>query len=667
MLDFMAFLACLMLVRTLAAQGDSLWLNLPEELLEELENTAGEHTPDAELRWTELAARREAPLNLNQATAAELQELGILSDRQIEDFLQYRRRLGPLLAPYELQAIPSFDLAVIRRLLPFVTMADHLDNFQVPLLKMITGGRKALFLRWSQILERSSGQPGSATGPRGSPGQLYVRFRQTYSGRLSWGITAEKDDGEEWFRGSNPQGFDFYSFHFFLRNYSRRLRALAIGDYRLSLGQGLLLFGGYGFGKGAAATTIRRSGRTLYPHSSTDEANFLRGAAATVAFGPHLEMTAFLSKRRRDGNLAFSDTSGTAPIITALQTSGLHRTEAELTDEGVVSLVTTGGRIRYHHAQGHLALNLLYYQLSLPLQPPPQPYNLFYFRGDRLSGASIDYSHRWRNFSFFGETAVDDRGAIATLNGVQVSLDPRVDLAVLVRRLSRNFRALTALPFAAGSGGRNENGAYLGIELRPVRNWTVNAYYDLWRHPWLRFNTNGPAYGHDYRLRLTYAQRRRLRAYLEFRGGTPAVTTPGQRRWQLRLHLAPQVTKALELRSRLDVGAFLPGEGPAVRGFCLLQDVLFRPIGFPLSFTARYAVFDTGGYDVRFYHYENDLLFRSSVPAYYQRGARWYINLRYRPFLPLTLELRIAQTRWADPDEGPARMQIGVQVRYQGN
>ena len=110
-----------------------------------------------------------------------------------------------------------------------------------------------------------------------------------------------------------------------------------------------------------------------------------------------------------------------------------------------------------------------------------QAYNLFYFRGKRLTGASVDYSYRWYNFSFFGETATDDQGTVATLNGLQLSLDSRLDLAILVRHLPRQFRALTAIPFAAGSGGRNETGVYLGMELRPALGWTAATTFSSHR------------------------------------------------------------------------------------------------------------------------------------------------------------------------------------------
>ncbi|MEZ4759397.1 MAG: hypothetical protein R2810_06365 [Flavobacteriales bacterium] len=45
--------------------------------------------------------------------------------------------------------------------------------------------------------------------------KLYTRYRFRYRQNISFGITAEKDEGEEFFTGAQPDGFDFYSAHLF--------------------------------------------------------------------------------------------------------------------------------------------------------------------------------------------------------------------------------------------------------------------------------------------------------------------------------------------------------------------------------------------------------------------------------------------------------------------
>ncbi|MCB0598809.1 MAG: helix-hairpin-helix domain-containing protein, partial [Phaeodactylibacter sp.] len=271
----------------------------------------------------------------------------------------------------------------------------------------------------------------------------------------------------------------------------------------------------------------------------------------------------------------------------------------------------------------------------------------------------------------------------ATLNGLLMGLDRKVDLAVLMRHFPRNYKALFPTPFAETTGARNETGLYLGLEVRPHRYWKLSAYFDAWHHPWLRFDADAPSRGYEYRARLTYFRKRNLEAYLEVRdetkernidkiGGKNNFTLPS-RVFQTRLHLAKKVNKALELRSRIDIGFSENEINTTQRGFVIYQDVIFKPIGFPLSFTTRFALFDTDGFQARYYSFENNLLYAFSIPAYYNRGTRFYLNLRYRGIRNLTLEARVAQTYWRNQDSigsgldevaGPRRTELGAQVKY---
>ncbi|HIP37174.1 MAG TPA: helix-hairpin-helix domain-containing protein, partial [Crocinitomix sp.] len=166
------------------------------------------------------------PINLNQTTFDELSKLLMLTDKQIYDILNYRKKYGEILSLYELSAIESLNEATIEMILPFVGIQQvKQDNFN--LKKALRYGKHETFFRYQRILQTKAGYteyPDSVLekSPNkvytGSPDKLYTRYRYTYKDKLSWGITAEKDAGEEFFRGSNKQGFDFYSAHIMLSN-----------------------------------------------------------------------------------------------------------------------------------------------------------------------------------------------------------------------------------------------------------------------------------------------------------------------------------------------------------------------------------------------------------------------------------------------------------------
>jgi len=663
-----------------------------EQMIEDaLQNEGGDGDFDFNTLFENLEAYAKRPLNLNKADETALRELQLLNDVQIMNLLQYRAVAGDLVAIQELQAVPGFDLSTIRKILPYVSIVGG-GNETYTLRRFFREGDNELFMSWSRVLEQQEGyDPARTNGYLGDANRFYLRYRHTLGNRMSMSFTAEKDRGEEFFKGSNPNGFDYYSAHFFISNpeagKGKILKALAIGDYAVSFGHGLVLFSGFGAGKSALVTTLKRSARTLRPYTSVNEANFMRGAAATLAFSNRWEFTAFASLRKRDGNLIVQ--SDTADIdaefreLTSFDIDGLHRTTAEIADENVTEQFTLGGSLKYKLSNGHIAVNALYDQFDTPLNRTQQPYNRFYFNGDRLLNTSVDYSWVWRNFNFFGETATSPNGAVATLNGLLIGLDRKVDMAVLFRHYPRDYQALNADPFGETTGGRNETGLYTGIVVRPAANWIVSGYFDIWQHPWLRFDADAPSKGHEYRIRLTHFRKRRFEAFAEFRNEVKEINVPEfetkvnrlaeRSQYQLRLQFNYQVSKALEWRSRVDAGFVENEVYDLQQGFAIYQDLIYQPIASPVSFSTRFALFDTDGYAVRFYAYENNLLYTFSIPPYYNQGMRFYVNCRYRLTRALTVEARYEQTYWNDQEtvgssleatNRPTRSLVSVQARY---
>lgn len=679
---------------TSLAQTDSIPLpDIKGEIIEDILLNADEESDfEFNTAFEYLDAFAASPLDLNEASEADIREIGLFTDVQVLNLLQYRETVGELISIYELQAIPGLDLATIRKVVPYVTVKGHVDDYQLSIWEMITEGKNEFYHRWQTVVEEQKGYrplPEGGTGSRylGDQNQLYFRFKHSYGNRLSYGITAEKDRGEEFFKGSNRQGFDFYSAHFYLRNYNQTIKALAIGDYGVSLGQGLIFFTGFNYGKSAQVATIKRSGRQLRAYSSVNEVNFLRGAGATLGLGDDVEVSLFASYQSIDGNVVEPDSADIDVLeasISSLNATGLHRTEREIEDRNVIQKLTTGGSVKYKLEKGHIALNGVYHQFSKPLQSRIQPYNQFYFRGSELLNASVDYNYRLGKFNLFGETAVSENGSIATLNGLLTGLDPKVDFALLFRHYPRDYWSINSNAFAETSGTRNETGLYTGIVIRPHRDWIISAYLDMWEHPWLRFQVDAPSNGYEYRFRLTHFKKRKYTAFIEVRDEIKQRNVPifesksndilPSRRFQTRFNFSYKVSKAIELRSRVDLG-FADNEINSYQdGFAVYQDIIFKPIGFPLSFTTRYALFDTDGFQVRFYNFENNLLYTFSIPAYYNRGSRFYFNLRYKGIRNMTIEARFAQLYWSDQEtigsgleeiNGPVRTELGAQIKYQ--
>ena len=663
---------------------DTSGLDLPYDfdLLENfLQNTDAEDFDFNTLLET-LQAYRRRPLDLNRATRDELVELQLLSDIQIADLQQYIQEQGRLLNEYELQVIPSFDLATIRRILPFVRAGGDLDATSTPLKTMLAEGKNEIFARWVRNVEGRRGYLENVY--LGDPNQLYLRYRHSYSNRLSYGFTLEKDAGEPLF--TNGQNFfDFYSFHFFATQLPNRwLKTIAIGDFSINMGQGLVNFDGFAAGKGAQVMSIRRDGRRVRAYTSVNEALFKRGVAAELRLGKHWDATVFGSWRQSSANVSSLDTLSQEIFeISSLQLSGLHRTQNELDDKNSIGQYAAGGSLRYTRNQNHIALNTVYTRLSATLDRNTQLYSQFRFSGQQIANYSLDYAYVWRNFNFFGETALSSAGGYATLNGLLVGLDKNLSFSVLQRYFSRDYESLYANAFAESSRIANEEGIYVGLLLRPAKGWELQTYADVFRFPWLRFRTNAPSEGSEYFARLTYAKRRSYTVYAQARveykqlnraqaEGEPIRQLADQMRAYFRIHGAYQLDKTLELRSRVEHSHYTLGDEHDQQGWLLYQDVLYKPASIPWQFATRFAVFDTDGFDSRIYAYENDVLYSFSIPAYSGQGSRFYLVARYKGIRRVTLEARYAYTYYTDRVQigsgnelidGPLSSQVKLQAR----
>ncbi len=682
------------------AQTDSLKTNINDEGFEIIENYIQNNDIEGNFENNDIFEALEIfqrnPINLNKASYDQLEELQLLDASQISALIDYRIRQGKLISLYELQVIPGFDLTTIKEILPFVKVIGGLDDTQVPIGRMLSKGKNEIMARWVRVLEERKGFSPLTEGEEGSrylgdPNKLFFRYKHFYENRMTYGFTAEKDAGEEFFKGSNKQGFDFYSAHFFLKDYSKRIKSLALGDYAVSFGQGLILFNGFARGKGAEVMSIRRSARPLRAYSSVGEALFMRGAGVTLGLNDNLDLTLFGSYRNRDANLLETVDVGGDVIIdediaiqfSSIQESGLHRTVNEIADENALRQTSLGGSLRYKKDNFHIAVNALYNRFDKELLRAPQPYNRFFFNGDRLLNLSADYSYIYRNFNFFGETAISDNGGLATLNGLLIGLDRKVNFSILQRHFEPQYQNLDARAFGETSSTNNETGVYLGFQINPNRNWVFQAYYDMWKHPYLRFRVDAPSVGHEYLLKITYKQKRKMETYAQFRFERKQQNAPDPEApidylierdlIRLRLHLTYHVNKVITLKSRAEFSYLNDNFNPNSRGYLVYQDLIYKPKGIPFSLNTRYALYDTDNFDTRIFAYENSLLNEFINPSYYNQGSRFYLNFRYTGVRNLSLELRYARTFWERPEtigtgleeiNGDVRSEIKAQVKY---
>lgn len=707
-LNFELFIILFCISNTIFSQ-DTINKTFDSDIQQQLENSA-ENTLNEENDYSNLLEGliyfKEHPINLNSTTKEELQQLYLLNDLQINSLLDHIEKNGKLITLYELQTIRGFDLQTIRKLIPYIHVSDNVNVAHFNLKEMFTKGEHTVILRYAQTIEKQKGfTPIDSTAlmnsPNsryiGSPQRIYTRYRFTYGSNVSWGITAEKDQGElflkseqrfkyygyqELLKGNQHSGFDFYSAHFFVQHI-RFVKALAIGDYQAAFGQGLTVWSGMSFGKSSDIMSIKKSAAGIRPYTSVDENRFMRGVATTFGY-KRFEATGFFSRKKMDATILDTLPDGSTKSISSLQTTGYHTTPNEIANKGAVTQTLLGGNISYKGRKLSVGVTAIDFQLNKEYERSLTYYNQFEFSAKHNFNIGIDYNYIFRNFNFFGEQAISKNGGMAFINGVLISLDPRLSITVVQRNYQRNYQNLLSNAFAESSIPANEKGTYIGISVKPSNTISVNAYYDRFKFPWLKYLVSAPSVGDDYVAQLNYTPSKKTDIYFRIRqrnkqknSSEPDVVINYNvplNQTNYRFNISYTILPSVKLKNRVELIDYKLYNNKTEKGYLVYQDVVFNKIGKPLSVTLRYALFQTDSYNARIYAYENDMMSSYSIPAYYGRGSRFYILLDYNLTRRTEIWLRYSQTFFDDQQvisqgalteiQGSTKSEIKAQVRF---
>lgn len=631
--SFLKVIVFLMLSPEVKTQTPDMTGVYPEQLEEMAEKNNADPVDDSYL--TDLEQFRRHPLNVNTATEEELEQLHLPDVLQIKNLILYRKMLGPLLSVYELQSIPGWDLEIIRKILPYVRVERN-ESLYVSVKERWKGGDSDFLIRSSRILEKSIGYDNKgkpdASFYAGSPERIFIRYTYNYRQLLDYGFSGDKDAGESFFSGAQKYGFDFYSFHFFIRH-AGLLRSLAIGDFTVSLGQGLIQWQSFSLVKSSQTLGIKHESPCLQPYRSAGEFNFHRGLGFTLQKGKW-QSTFFISYKKISSNLT-ADSTGQETVFTSFQNSGYHRTAVEIADRNSNSQFASGANISYATRNFSVGLNGIHFHFGLPLQKKDDLYNLYSFKGRDLSDYSIDYSYTLGNLHLFGEFAKDEWNHGAFLQGALVSLGEHLDLGFVYRNISPAYQSLYSSSFTENNTPGNERGFYSGLSFKPGAGIRCDFYYDLFYFPWLKYRVDGPSRGRDFLFQITVQPDKRWHVSASYKqeekpidemsqnSRMPAPDYPVKKK--IRIETDFTLTRRLQGYSRIEwLLINSTGELP-LHGFLGMTGMSFGKSGF--SINSGLCFFETDGYDTRIYSFEPDLLYNFSLPAFYGNGLHYYVNL----------------------------------------
>ena len=631
LLRLISIINSLFIIPACSAQNPS--ENLMEEVLEDLSVNNDINNSVNSLNWEneleELSNRLQEPVNLNSATREQLEQFPFLSDIQIEHLLAYIYIHGQMETIYELQLVEELDRQTIQYLLPFVCIKaiNNEPAFRWKTMLKDAGryGKNEVLTRLDIPFYKRKGYEHTYLGP-----SVYnsVKYTFRYRDQLYAGGVAEKDAGEPFAALHNSYGYDYYSFYLLLQNCGR-LKSLAVGNYRLSFGQGLVMSTDYLMGKTIYASSFNNRSTGIKKHSSTDEYNYFRGVATTVALTKRLSVSAFYSHRNMDGVVTDGE-------ITSVYKTGLHRSRKEADKKNLLTSQLTGGNVSYQQNHIRLGITGVYYVFNRPYEPELTGYSKYNIHGNHFYNLGIDYAYRWRRFSFQGETAIGKQGW-ASLNRLQYSPVQDIQFILIHRFYSYDYWAMYAHSFGEGSTVQNEQGYYVGLETTPFSHWRFFVSFDLFSFPWKKYRINKPSRGTDGLIQATFTPRTNLSMYLKYRykqkerdltGSKGTLTLPIFHH-QLRYRLNYSLNDVFSSRTTLDYNHFHSQDRAATKGYQVTQMISSQLPWTRLFADVQGSYFCTDDYDSRVYVSEKGLLYTFYTPSFQGRGFRCAVRLRY--------------------------------------
>ena len=676
---YLLYIHLLWLPGQVSAQIEQSTLPLPPHLEELLEST-GNDSDEAEAVYSEWFRLLSNPIDLNTCSLAELGTLPFLSINQAQAIIDLRDRQGGFRDVSDVLRSPEITAPDLLKLRPFVTLSKPVENREdawqaPPSSQKRTPSRTLIVQTVQRRLDLSRGhkltfQEG---GFEGAALAATVRFQHKANENAFLSFVLEKDAGERlaWRPGQHTYGFDHIAGAITFKKASF-LRNVVLGSYMIEVGHGLLFARPFGASKDAFTRVLnKRLASRAIPYASRTEEGYLRGGAFTSRVSKTSSLLFFYSNRFRDASLRYPDydTGGLGSRdstrgITSISSTGLYRTNTERARRNVLHEKITGASL-FYQSRSLLSLGLTAYQTRFnhPFLRSTQLANRHAFQGKILSGAALTIHGTHRTITYSGEWARSIPGGDAFLVGMSIAPTPYLKSFFIWRRYAANFSTFYGFSFGERRRQpRNETGYFLGLSLAPHPHWQWSVFFDQYTSLWPSMNSPRSARGSEAYIKAQYNPRSWLKSYVQYRLENKEVTQPSHfspfheidaltiaYSHSIRVHLDYTFSDMLSTRSRLET-RFARERGRVSRGIFILQDLKLS-LTTSTSVRMRMALFDTQGSNTTIYAYEHDVAYRFTILPFTGRGVRNFILLKISIGKASGVQVKYGVTRFAIPTQ----------------
>ena len=661
---FLLLIINILCINSYAQISNDLIIQHLEKMSEDLGEEYSDYSELLESYWS----ISENPVNINSDDIDQLAELKFISIFQQENIKNYRKYYGDIQFIEELYEIDGLDSLCIEMIKPIICFEKTQQHDKIKFKNILKYGKNKILFEVNQSLNKKKGYIDIADSllyenPNsiylGSPQKIYLRYNYSYKDRIEAGFVLEKDPGEYLFKNNlndsilkflgekSYSGFDFFSFHIYITKFWF-LKTLAIGDYKVSFGQGLTMGSGMAFI--ANGSSLLRRNKKISASKSANEAYYLRGIASTFEY-KNFELSVFYSNKKTDGNVTEYDTINETPLeISSLQQSGLHRTYNEILDRKVIRQQLCGLNLSYKISNFQIGYTLHKTYLNAELTPNKSIYNTFYFKGKELTNQGLDFYYVLNKILLYGEIAMSNNKGTAGLIGTTIQPTGYIEFTILYRNYAKNYQCLYSNAFASGSNTRNEKGWYFSSALSLAANWKFITSVDFHKSDWFKNSSYSPSHGYEFDSQLNYQANQNTLLFIEYRNKSKMKNTGNTDVFQkylteeksnmIRFHASYNLD-AITFKNRVEFH-FNHDEHETNNSYLIYQDIVYNPKEKPYNIAFRYELFNAEKGSV--YAYENDVLYAFAVGGLSGKGIRTYLVGKIKAYDKIQISGKIGFT-----------------------
>jgi hypothetical protein len=601
-----------------------------------------------------LSYYHQNPIDINEATTAELLAMGVLQNQQIASFIEHRKRIGKFISLYELQTIPGWDIPTLRAIQTLFTC-----RINPPRWHKAENIKQQLILRIENTLEQKNGFSAPTTRSKvrftGNPYNTLLRYRGTWNSHLRVGILSSKDAGEQHYN-------DFTSAFVEVKD-TRGNFKLILGDFINQWGQGLVQSGSFSLGKSyesIRATQKFHGGAMVY--TSSGESEFYRGINLQTTFR-RLQVQGYFSRRKKDLILSKDST-----YFRSFQIDGLHRTPTEIGQQNRLKEYATGINLRYRGKQTEWSVAQTITRWNHAFQPS----NPLDWRGNVLINTSVSYISQLGNVRLSGEVAHAAPKAWASIHALSWAINKKTDVSGIIRMYEAGYFSPMSNAISESSNNKNEWGLFLGHQYQRSKYQRISSYIDLFQFPkasssqWAseqlgwellsRFQWDRRKSGHYFaQLKWTHknsansnSSHEQLQASIDWNRNLHRIGWHGRIMW-----------------------SHIQSNDQNESGYLWLNDFEYHMKRFNVKM--RTAWIWSGSYDTRLYAYEPSLPISFLLPAYYDPSTRNMCLIEYKGLKQVSIALKMARTDYfqkevigsgLDAISASHKTDIGLQIAY---